>query len=273
MTTDDPLATLLRRAGGMPPPPGDPGDVRRRARALRRRRRAGVAAGVAAIALPALAGVVAVGRSDDGDGAPGVVAADPTVTPTSPGLDPAGPPAPAGEVLFERELPVGGTLRATSTGVVGEVELVWPGDGRPVVMQPYRWQGMPDPEPLNSYVVVDVAPTMLAQTVTMGGQEPVFTVTTLAACPGSAAAALRTTDVDSGESDTMELVDGVAVTITHAADQHPVEIAPRIEVLDADGEVILGTDPTDPPSAGELERQTQALEPLEATGLTCEGRP
>jgi hypothetical protein len=204
MALDENLPVLLERAAGPHPGSGDEADVRRRARRYVRRRRAAVGAAVAALVVP---GMFVAGwfRADDG---PEVVASN-----LGEGIQP-------GDLLFERSLPDGATLRVTATENLNEIAVAWPGSPDRVILP-----------------LIDGAVSSKST-----GDE--WTVLALHPCPGDEAAHLRAFQTaNPALVDEMGVINGLAVVIVPPL--VPPSYAPlptttevTVETRDSDGNLI-----------------------------------
>jgi hypothetical protein len=204
MALDENLPVLLERAAGPDPGSGDEADVRWRARRYVRRRRAAVGAAVAALVVP---GVFVAGRFR-ADDAPEVVASN-----LGAGIQP-------GDLLFERSLPDGSTLRVTATENPNEIAVAWPASPEPVTLP-----------------LIDGA---VSSKIT--GDE--WTVLALHPCPGDKAAHLRAFQTaNPALVDEMGVINGVAVVIvpplvppSYAPLPNTAEVT--VETRDADGNLL-----------------------------------
>jgi hypothetical protein len=204
MALDENLPVLLERAAGPHPGSGDEVDVRRRARRYVRRRRAAVGAAVAALVVP---GLIVAGRFR-ADDAPEVFTSD------------GGAASQPGDLLFERSLVDGSTLRVTTTEDPIEIAVAWPGSPEPVILP-----------------LIDGA---VSSKIT--GDE--WTVLALHPCPGDKAAHLRAFQTaNPALSDEMGVINDLAVVIvpplvppSYAHLPNTTEVT--IEIRDADGNLL-----------------------------------
>ncbi len=232
MTTDDVITQLLERAAGPTPGAGDAADVRRRARRYARRRRTAIGAGAAVLLVP---GLFAAGRLQDGpdDEVPAMAATAP------------------GDLLFERPLADGSTLRVSRTDTEGLVAVEWPDAPAPVRLNPAG--GVPsgdaqmglfgdgsviefalvDPDETEPPVDPDEAEVAVEPDRERG---PGWLVVSVAVCPDDPATQAQArlggqTDV----ADAMALVDGLAVLVVPVDDVAEAMNAVTVEALDAGG--------------------------------------
>jgi hypothetical protein len=241
MGTDKRLAGLLEEATGPAPGWGDMDDVRRRARRFNRRRRIGVAIGTAA----AVVGGLLVAGTGPADRDPSGVATENV---------PAQGGAALGELLFERELPSGGTLRVRSTEVAGEVAVELPGSTEPLLLTPRSSRG----DIRGSAAIHDPAgsPYMEDLVTEIGGRQ--WAIVTMTVCPGDPATEgseariwsyyrqdqspeLPQDEPPEGD-DRMEPVDGLAVVAIPLPDD-PARLDDRrlqVHAVDGNGNRLLG---------------------------------
>lgn len=204
MALDENLPVLLERAAGPRPGSGDEADVRRRARRYVRRRRGAVGAAVAALVVP---GLFVVGRFQAED-APEVVASN-----LSAAIQP-------GDLLFERSLPDGSTLRVTATADPNEIAVAWPGSPEPVILP----------------LIVGVVTSQIT------GDE--WTVVALHPCPGDERTRLRAFQTaNPALSDEMGVINGLAVVIVPPIVPPSYALLPdtdeaTVETRDADGNLL-----------------------------------
>lgn len=207
MGFDENLSVLLERAAGPDPGAGEVAEVRRRARRYVRRRRAAVGVAVAALVVPGLS-VAGWFQAND---TPKVVASNPHAT-----IQP-------GALLFERPLPDGSTLRATTTEDPNEIAVAWPGSPDPVIVP---------------RIVGAVTMKMTSDEWTVLGWHP---------CPGDERVRLSAFHTaHPALSDEMGVINGVAVVIvpplvppsyTPLPDTHEV----TVETRDADGNLVTSS--------------------------------
>jgi hypothetical protein len=249
MTADLPLASLLERAAGPDPGLGDIADVRRRARRFTRRHRARSAVVCAALLLPA---VLVVDSLRPREVPSDLVAAAPE------------------DVLFERALPDGSTLRVSRTEVEGEIAVEWPGSPDPVVMTPRTSLG--DGRP--GFMVLTTRGTPYVEQTFEEIDEQGWVIVSLAACPGDPAVELRAWPFGAPEeTDSMHLVDGLAVVVV------PVDVSEEfgfirvnVDYRDAAGNVLQTLSSESPP-AESAAPTVDAGDAATPPGLTCDAEP